>query len=121
VAPGARIIPDTQLLLVVPNSVKSAAFVPEKIVTGVAIVMLRLALVLVMVKTCAVLAVPCVTLPKLKLDGVTLMEAVPDVPVPASPAEAVAFAPTTIVAFLTPAEVGEKTTVRVQVEPTVSD
>ena len=100
---------------------KSAAFVPEKVVTGVAIVMLRLALVLVIVKICAALALPCVTLPKFQVEGVTLMEAVPDVPVPESPAEAVALAPTTIVAFLTPAEVGEKTTVNVQVEPTVSD
>lgn len=100
---------------------KSAAFVPEKVVTGVAIVTLALTLVLVIVNICTALAVPCVTLPKFQLEGVTLMVAVPEAPVPESPAEAVALAPVTIVAFLTPAEVGEKTTVKVQVAPTTSD
>lgn len=49
------------------------------------------------------------------------MEAVPAEPVPESPAEAVALAPTVTVAFLTPAEVGVKTMISVQVEPDGKD
>lgn len=72
------------------------------------------------------LGVPCVTLPKSKEAGAADIEVVPTPPepVPESPIEAVAFPPlppTIMVAFLTPAELGVKTTITVQLVPTGRD
>ena len=54
--PGGRICPELHVLT--PKSEKSAAFVPEKVLTGLDMVMLRLALVLVMRNVSAALATP---------------------------------------------------------------
>lgn|ERR1700722_5644266 len=57
VPPGARIRPEVQLFAGVPESEKSPALVPEKVVTGLDMVML-VEPVLVMRKVSTVLAVP---------------------------------------------------------------